>query len=163
MSWICQFCYGWSLTHGDLIELGEAVGIIAGQSIGEPGTQLTLRTFHTGGVFTCDIAKHVRTPFNGISKFNTDLVYPTRTRHGHPTWICHDDLSVSIESKNKMYNLNVPPQSVLLVRNNQYIELKQVIAEIRAKISPFKEKSSEVFLFKLKGGNAPEYEGAARI
>ncbi|CAK9188991.1 unnamed protein product [Sphagnum troendelagicum] len=52
MSWICQFCYGWSLTHGDLIELGEAVGIIAGQSIGEPGTQLTLRTFHTGGVFT---------------------------------------------------------------------------------------------------------------
>ncbi|KAI5325260.1 hypothetical protein L3X38_034334 [Prunus dulcis] len=42
----------WSPTHGDLVELGEAVGIIAGQSIGEPGTQLTLRTFHTGGVFT---------------------------------------------------------------------------------------------------------------
>ncbi|CAK9190000.1 unnamed protein product (chloroplast) [Sphagnum tenellum] len=78
MSWICQFCYGWSLTHGDLIELGEAVGIIAGQSIGEPGTQLTLRTFHTGGVFTGDIAEHVRTPFNGIIKFNTDLVYPTQ-------------------------------------------------------------------------------------
>jgi DNA-directed RNA polymerase subunit beta' len=38
MSWICQFCYGWSPTHGDLIELGEAVGIIAGQSIGEPET-----------------------------------------------------------------------------------------------------------------------------
>ncbi|KAJ1682627.1 hypothetical protein LUZ63_022150, partial [Rhynchospora breviuscula] len=51
-SWICQLCYGRSPTHGDLVELGEAVGIIAGQSIGEPGTQLTLRTFHTGGVFT---------------------------------------------------------------------------------------------------------------
>ncbi|KAG6540705.1 hypothetical protein Mapa_017841 [Marchantia paleacea] len=66
MSWICQLCYGWSLSHGNLIEMGEAVGIIAGQSIGEPGTQLTLRTFHTGGVFTGDIAEHVRTPFNGI-------------------------------------------------------------------------------------------------
>ncbi|GMN22452.1 hypothetical protein TIFTF001_050210 [Ficus carica] len=51
-SWICRLCYGRSPTHGDLVELGEAVGIIAGQSIGEPGTQLTLRTFHTGGVFT---------------------------------------------------------------------------------------------------------------
>nr|QZJ47902.1 RNA polymerase beta'' subunit [Sphagnum palustre] len=151
MSWICQFCYGWSLTHGDLIELGEAVGIIAGQSIGEPGTQLTLRTFHTGGVFTGDIAEHVRTPFNGIIKFNTDLVYPTRTRHGHPAWICHNDLSVSIESKNKIYNLNVPPQSVLLVRNNQYIESKQVIAEIRAKISPFKEKVQRYFYSNSEG------------
>nr|AND47856.1 beta'' subunit of RNA polymerase [Sphagnum strictum] len=151
MSWICQFCYGWSLTHGDLIELGEAVGIIAGQSIGEPGTQLTLRTFHTGGVFTGDIAEHVRTPFNGIIKFNTDLVYPTRTRHGHPAWICHNDLYVSIESKNKIYNLNVPPQSVLLVRNNQYIESKQVIAEIRAKISPFKEKVQRYFYSNSEG------------
>ena len=44
--------------HGDLVELGEAVGIIAGQSIGEPGTQLTLRTFHTGGVFTGGTAEH---------------------------------------------------------------------------------------------------------
>ncbi|WVZ03167.1 hypothetical protein V8G54_023973 [Vigna mungo] len=51
-SWICRLCYGQSPTQGHLVELGEAVGIIAGQSIGEPGTQLTLRTFHTGGVFT---------------------------------------------------------------------------------------------------------------
>lgn len=64
-SWICRLCYGRSPTHGDLVELGEAVGIIAGQSIGEPGTQLTLRTFHTGGVFTGGTAEHVRAPFNG--------------------------------------------------------------------------------------------------
>jgi DNA-directed RNA polymerase subunit beta' len=49
---VCQFCYGWNLAHGSLVDLGEAVGIIAAQSIGEPGTQLTMRTFHTGGVFT---------------------------------------------------------------------------------------------------------------
>ena len=47
---ICQRCYGRSLATGELIELGVAVGIIAAQSIGEPGTQLTMRTFHTGGV-----------------------------------------------------------------------------------------------------------------
>lgn len=47
---ICQKCYGWDLGDNQLVRLGEAVGIIAAQSIGEPGTQLTMRTFHTGGV-----------------------------------------------------------------------------------------------------------------
>ena len=52
---VCQYCYGRSLAWGHLVELGEAVGIIAAQSIGEPGTQLTMRTFHTGGVAGVDI------------------------------------------------------------------------------------------------------------
>jgi DNA-directed RNA polymerase subunit beta' len=53
---ICGLCYGRSLATGKSIELGEAVGVIAAQSIGEPGTQLTMRTFHTGGVAGKDIA-----------------------------------------------------------------------------------------------------------
>ncbi len=53
---ICGMCYGKSLATGEMIELGEAVGVIAAQSIGEPGTQLTMRTFHTGGVAGTDIA-----------------------------------------------------------------------------------------------------------
>ena len=53
---ICATCYGRSLATGKSIELGEAVGVIAAQSIGEPGTQLTMRTFHTGGVAGKDIA-----------------------------------------------------------------------------------------------------------
>ncbi|MDQ3778957.1 MAG: DNA-directed RNA polymerase subunit beta' [Chloroflexota bacterium] len=52
---VCQFCYGRNLASGHLVEEGEAVGIIAAQSIGEPGTQLTMRTFHTGGVARADI------------------------------------------------------------------------------------------------------------
>ncbi|MDZ4278582.1 MAG: DNA-directed RNA polymerase subunit beta', partial [Dehalococcoidia bacterium] len=52
---ICRLCYGRSLAIGRLTEMGEAVGIIAAQSIGEPGTQLTMRTFHTGGVAGVDI------------------------------------------------------------------------------------------------------------
>ena len=51
----CQHCYGRDLARGNLVELNTAVGIIAAQSIGEPGTQLTLRTFHTGGVVGLDI------------------------------------------------------------------------------------------------------------
>lgn len=46
---VCQLCYGLDLAQGKLVCSGEAVGIIAAQSIGEPGTQLTMRTFHTGG------------------------------------------------------------------------------------------------------------------
>ena len=53
---VCAMCYGRSLATGKSIELGEAVGVIAAQSIGEPGTQLTMRTFHTGGVAGKDIA-----------------------------------------------------------------------------------------------------------
>jgi DNA-directed RNA polymerase subunit beta' len=53
---VCALCYGRSLATGKEIELGEAVGVIAAQSIGEPGTQLTMRTFHTGGVAGKDIA-----------------------------------------------------------------------------------------------------------
>nr|WCF68914.1 RNA polymerase beta'' subunit [Pleurospermum franchetianum] len=141
-SWICQLCYGRSPTHGDLVELGEAVGIIAGQSIGEPGTQLTLRTFHTGGVFTGGTAEHVRAPSNGKIKFNEDLVHPTRTRHGHPAFLCSIDLYVTIESEDILHNVNIPPKSFLLVQNDQYVESEQVIAEIRAGTSTlsFKEK-----------------------
>nr|YP_009939219.1 RNA polymerase beta'' subunit [Rumex hastatus]QNV47589.1 RNA polymerase beta'' subunit [Rumex hastatus] len=141
-SWICRLCYGRSPTHGDLVELGEAVGIIAGQSIGEPGTQLTLRTFHTGGVFTGGTAEHVRAPSNGKIKFNEDLVHPTRTRHGHPAFLCYIDLAVTIESEDIIHNVNIPPKSFLLVQNDQYVESEQVIAEIRAGTSTlnFKEK-----------------------
>ena len=51
---ICEKCYGEDLARGGKVKMGEAVGIIAAQSIGEPGTQLTLRTFHTGGVAGAD-------------------------------------------------------------------------------------------------------------
>nr|YP_010888794.1 RNA polymerase beta'' subunit [Pedicularis lachnoglossa]WJJ68643.1 RNA polymerase beta'' subunit [Pedicularis lachnoglossa] len=142
VSWICRLCYGRSPTHGDLVELGEAVGIIAGQSIGEPGTQLTLRTFHTGGVFTGGTAEHVRAPSNGKIKFNEDLVHPTRTRHGHPAFLCSINLYVTIESEDIRHNVNIPPQSFILVQNDQYVESEQVIAEIRAGTSTlnFKER-----------------------
>ena len=54
---VCAMCYGRDLGRGHMVNIGEAVGIIAAQSIGEPGTQLTMRTFHTGGVAGDDITQ----------------------------------------------------------------------------------------------------------
>jgi hypothetical protein len=80
---ICQKCYGWDLSETKLISLGEAVGIIAAQSIGEPGTQLTMRTFHTGGIFTSELVQQTLAPFSGRiiipSSFKS---IPYRTNHG---------------------------------------------------------------------------------
>jgi DNA-directed RNA polymerase subunit beta' len=65
MEGICQICYGWNLACGKMVELGECVGILAAQSIGEPGTQLTMRTFHTGGVFSAKAKEVITSPLNG--------------------------------------------------------------------------------------------------
>uniref|UniRef100_UPI0030FEA4D4 RNA polymerase beta'' subunit n=1 Tax=Schizachyrium scabriflorum TaxID=2851945 RepID=UPI0030FEA4D4 len=167
-SWICQLCYGRSPTHGDLVELGEAVGIIAGQSIGEPGTQLTLRTFHTGGVFTGGTADLIRSPSNGKIQFNEDLVHPTRTRHGQPAFLCYIDLHVTIQSQDILHSVNIPLKSLILVQNDQYVESEQVIAEIRAGTSTlhFKEKVQKHIYSESDGEmhwstdvyHAPEYK-----
>jgi len=117
--------------------LREDIGIIVGQSIGEPGTQLTLRTSHTGGVFTSDTAEHVRAPSSRKIKFNEYLVHPTRTRHGHPAFLSSIDLCVTIESRDIIHSVNISPKSLILVQNNQYVESEQVIAKIRARTSTF--------------------------
>ncbi|MCP6675186.1 hypothetical protein NL520_27700, partial [Klebsiella pneumoniae] len=54
---VCEHCYGRNMATGDEVEVGEAVGTVAAQSIGEPGTQLTMRNFHTGGVAGDDITQ----------------------------------------------------------------------------------------------------------
>nr|YP_009548481.1 RNA polymerase beta'' subunit [Tryonia myriophylla]AYW15302.1 RNA polymerase beta'' subunit [Tryonia myriophylla] len=149
--WICQFRYGWSLAHYDLVEIGEAVGIIAGQSIGEPGTQLTLRTFHTGGVFTGDIAEYIRIPFNGLINFNEELVHPTRTRHGHPAWMCRNNLLFLIDSSSNIHSSVIPARSLLMIQNGQYVESQQIIAEVRAKEFPPKERIQKPIYPNLKG------------
>ncbi len=65
---VCQLCYGRNLATGRLVERGEAVGVIAAQSIGEPGTQLTMRTFHIGGAATGSASSPRRTPSPTVSR-----------------------------------------------------------------------------------------------
>ena len=68
---VCARCYGRNLATGKLVELGEAVGIVAAQSIGEPGTQLTMRTFHIGGTaFRVVAVSHIKAKNRGVLKFH---------------------------------------------------------------------------------------------
>ncbi len=71
---VCQKCYGRDLASGKIVEIGEAVGIIAAQSIGEPGTQLTMRTFHTGGVASTVIQRSIKSPVKGKLVFRDKLL-----------------------------------------------------------------------------------------
>jgi DNA-directed RNA polymerase subunit beta' len=148
--WICQMCYGWSIGYRNLIEVGEAVGIIAAQSIGEPGTQLTLRTFHTGGVFTGDIAQQIRSPLNGIIQLNNSKIRSIRNRYGQPAFVCLDNIHIKVKGKDT-YQSIIPTESLLFVKNNQKVQAKQVIAEIRSTIRQSKEEVNKNINSELAG------------
>jgi DNA-directed RNA polymerase subunit beta' len=71
---VCAKCYGRDLAHGKLVEIGESIGIIAAQSIGEPGTQLTMRTFHIGGTASRRVERHViSSDLTGTVEFTPDV------------------------------------------------------------------------------------------
>nr|YP_009297555.1 RNA polymerase beta'' subunit [Hildenbrandia rivularis]AOM67099.1 RNA polymerase beta'' subunit [Hildenbrandia rivularis] len=130
-SGVCQLCYGWNLAHRKLVDIGEAVGIIAAQSIGEPGTQLTMRTFHTGGVFTGEVAQKIYSPIKGVIKHpqKTKLVH-IRTKHGDVAFYIEHDCTIFVESqKRKKVRLNLSQGTALLVGHNVQVEEGQTIAE----------------------------------
>ncbi len=93
-SGICQKCYGRDLASGKMVEIGEAVGIIAAQSIGEPGTQLTMRTFHTGGVASTVIQRSIKSPVKGKLIFKKELLTELNIKK---TDFTEDDTSEVIE------------------------------------------------------------------
>lgn len=78
---LCAKCYGRDLGRGSLVNVGEAVGVIAAQSIGEPGTQLTMRTFHVGGAASrAAVADRVDTKSNGVVRFTATMRYVTNVK-----------------------------------------------------------------------------------
>lgn len=97
---VCQMCYGWSLANSMIVSIGEAVGVLAAQSIGEPGTQLTMRTFHTGGIFTGGFIDQICAPFNGtveyLEPFQGLLV---RTLNGQIGFLTKTEGKVKVERK----------------------------------------------------------------
>ena len=99
---ICQLCYGWNLSYNAVVSIGEAVGVIAAQSIGEPGTQLTMRTFHTGGVFTGSAIDQIYAPFAGevnyISNFKGVLI---RTLNGHIGFLTKNEGTLQVKTKTR--------------------------------------------------------------
>ncbi|CAD0230802.1 DNA-directed RNA polymerase subunit beta' [Planktothrix agardhii] len=131
---VCQHCYGWSLAHGHNVNLGEAVGIIAAQSIGEPGTQLTMRTFHTGGVFTAEAAGMIRAGINGVVKFSKSLrVRPFRTRHGDDAFIVESTGQIIVDGSGKNTEKHSITQgTTIIVQEGQQVKANEILAEIAA-------------------------------
>lgn len=129
---VCQLCYGWSLAHASMVDLGEAVGIIAAQSIGEPGTQLTMRTFHTGGTFTGELAPQIRASFDGTvhTKPKQFRSRAFRTRHGEDALINEVSVDVTVESEGRKESSTVPPGSIIFVRDGDAVKAGQMMVEM---------------------------------
>ena len=129
---VCQLCYGWSLAHGKTVDLGEAVGIIAAQSIGEPGTQLTMRTFHTGGVFTGEVARSIKAENSGLVKLQGINTRKIRTRHGDERRQVEVPGELVLESKDggKPTIIPVTPGSLLLVEDGANVETGELLVEL---------------------------------
>ncbi len=129
---VCQHCYGWSLAHAKLVDLGEAVGIIAAQSIGEPGTQLTMRTFHTGGVFTGEVARQVRSEEKGTIRIPKKLrTRPFRTRHGEEALFVEANGDLMLEaSGGKSVTIPVTQGSTIYIVDGQEVKADQLLAEV---------------------------------
>jgi DNA-directed RNA polymerase subunit beta' len=142
---VCALCYGRSLATGNPIELGEAVGVIAAQSIGEPGTQLTMRTFHTGGVAGRDIAGglprvvelfEARTPRGAARLARTSGVVRINEDEGKgiPVTVVSDEGTEE--------TITLPSQSRLIVTDGQEVRAGDPLTE-----GPFDPKE----LMEIKG------------
>lgn len=159
---ICQKCYGWDIANESLIDIGEAIGILAGQSIGEPGTQLTMRTFHTGGIFTSEARQQIISPCNGILQYYKLLkTIVLRTNRGEDVLVTKTTGSLVLipeKKSDKILEISLSRNTILFPKNNQFIlrgtvigELintnKQVRTEVKSIIS---NESGEIFSPKLK-------------
>ncbi|MEK7183940.1 MAG: DNA-directed RNA polymerase subunit beta' [Patescibacteria group bacterium] len=132
---ICQFCYGRDLATGKLVKQGEVVGIMAAQAIGEPGTQLTLRTFHLGGVAGEDITTglprveelfEARTPKSLAIMSDLDGTVHIRDRKtGRIIEI------ISSELRQELYE--VPTEHEIIVKNGEIVRAKQTLASMSGK------------------------------
>ncbi|MEC8838953.1 MAG: DNA-directed RNA polymerase subunit beta', partial [Candidatus Neomarinimicrobiota bacterium] len=128
---VCAKCYGWNLSTHDIVDLGTAVGIQAAQSIGEPGTQLTLRTFHIGGTATRIIEQsEMKTNRAGLIEFSEDIeIAETKDESGSLVNRCMvRNGKVFIKDKDKiLVQYNIPYGSNVLVKSGQKIKSGTVL------------------------------------
>jgi DNA-directed RNA polymerase subunit beta' len=126
---LCQLCYGMDLSTGQLVEEGLAAGIIAAQSIGEPGTQLTMRTFHIGGVAQADVEKSdLRSKKAGRAKFVR--IRSVVNADGQNIVLARQGEIVIIDPKDReLEKYNVPLGAVLLVKEDEEVKVDQVLCQ----------------------------------
>ena len=145
---ICQKCYGWDLSTENLVDMGEAVGIIAGQSIGEPGTQLTMRTFHTGGIFTSEANQQIIGSINGVIKFSKLLnTTSIRTNRGENVLVTENSGFLSLIPNNqtkKNLQIDLPRNTILFVNDQQYIKKKTIIGQFAGAMKQVRTETKQV-------------------
>jgi DNA-directed RNA polymerase subunit beta' len=126
---ICAKCYGRDLGRGGLINNGEAVGVIAAQSIGEPGTQLTMRTFHIGGAASrAAIASSVEAKSNGIVGFNATMRYVSNTKGELVVIARSGEIVIHDEHGRERERHKVPYGATLTVKADQQIKAGTILA-----------------------------------
>jgi DNA-directed RNA polymerase subunit beta' len=126
---ICAKCYGRDLGRGGLINGGEAVGVIAAQSIGEPGTQLTMRTFHIGGAASrAAIASSVEAKSNGSIGFNATMRYVTNSKKELVVIARSGEIVIHDEHGRERERHKVPYGAVLTVKADQTIKAGAILA-----------------------------------
>jgi DNA-directed RNA polymerase subunit beta' len=126
---VCRLCYGMDLATGSLVEEGMAVGIIAAQSIGEPGTQLTMRTFHIGGVAGTDVEEsETKTKKGGIVKF-TRMRSVTSEQGKKVVLTRNGEISILDTKGRELEKYEVPTGAALLVDENQEVKPGDVLCQ----------------------------------
>jgi len=126
---ICAKCYGRDLGRGGLVNMGEAVGVIAAQSIGEPGTQLTMRTFHIGGAASrAAVASSVEAKSNGSIGFNATMRYVTNSRGELVVISRSGEITIHDEHGRERERHKVPYGATLTVKADQSIKAGTVLA-----------------------------------
>jgi len=126
---LCAKCYGRDLGRGGLINLGEAVGVIAAQSIGEPGTQLTMRTFHIGGAASrAAVASSVEAKSNGIIGFNATMRYVSNTKGELVVIARSGEIIIQDEHGRERERHKVPYGATLTVKADQQIKAGTILA-----------------------------------
>jgi len=126
---ICAKCYGRDLGRGGLINHGEAVGVIAAQSIGEPGTQLTMRTFHIGGAASrAAIASSVEAKSSGNIGFNATMRYVTNSKSELVVISRSGEIVIQDEHGRERERHKVPYGAVLSVKPDQAIKAGAILA-----------------------------------
>jgi len=126
---LCASCYGRDLGRGGLINLGEAVGVIAAQSIGEPGTQLTMRTFHIGGAASrAAIAASVQAKSNGVIGFNATMRYVTNSKGELVVISRSGEITIHDEHGRERERHKVPYGATLAVKADQQVKAGLILA-----------------------------------
>ncbi|MGE0430349.1 MAG: DNA-directed RNA polymerase subunit beta' [Hydrogenophaga sp.] len=126
---ICAKCYGRDLGRGGLVNIGEAVGVIAAQSIGEPGTQLTMRTFHIGGAASrAAVASSVEAKSSGSIGFNATMRYVTNTKGELVVIARSGEIIIHDEHGRERERHKVPYGATLSVKADQQIKAGAILA-----------------------------------